>query len=30
MVAGLDRRLAPARTLDEALDAVMTARRTPG
>jgi anti-anti-sigma factor len=29
-LTGLDRRLAPARTLDEALDAVMTARRTPG
>jgi anti-sigma B factor antagonist len=29
-LTGLDRRLAPARTLDGALDAVMTARRTPG
>ena len=29
-LTGLDRRLAPARTLDEALDAVVTARRTPG
>jgi len=29
-LTGLDRRLAPARTLDEALDAVMTARRPPG
>ena len=29
-LTGLDRRLAPARTLGEALDAVMTARRTPG
>jgi len=29
-LTGLDRRLAPARTLDEALDAVMTARPTPG
>ena len=29
-LTGLDRRLPPARTLDEALDAVMTARRTPG
>ena len=28
--AGLDRRLAPARTLDEALDAVVAARRTLG
>src|SRR6266700_3524190 len=27
-LTGLDRRLAPARTLDEALDAVMTARST--
>ena len=29
-LTGLDRRLAPARTLDEALDAVTAARRTPG
>jgi hypothetical protein len=29
-LTGLDRRLAPARTLDEALDAVVTARGTPG
>jgi anti-sigma B factor antagonist len=28
-LTGLDRRLAPARTLDEALDAVMAARGTP-
>ena len=29
-LTGLDRRLAPARTLDEALDAVVAARRTLG
>jgi anti-sigma B factor antagonist len=29
-LTGLDRRLALARTLDEALDAVVAARRTPG
>ncbi len=28
-LTGLDRRLPPARTLDEALDALMAARRTP-